>query len=132
MNKLNPNQHTLPCTMSEAFSIKMDEMGVKVVSNIMVRKNINVACISSGKIIEPTYQTVQVGIKTHLLENTLLAMNYSCDPNVYIDAKNMLNCLGHISGALTIRELVMRRSHKYNEFIFAIFACYDKNIPELI
>ena len=73
--------------MSEAFSIKMDEMGVKVVSNIMVRKNINVACISSGKIIEPTYQTVQVGIKTHLLENTLLAMNHSCDPNVYIDAK---------------------------------------------
>ena len=35
-----------------------------------------------------TYQTVQVGLETHLLDIVLAHLNHSCDPSTYIDCSN--------------------------------------------
>lgn len=88
-------QHTfdLPIPLSSkqnAFLIDRDDTGTRVVSNTEFPKNTNIAYISSGSIYNQSYQTVQIGLKTHLLEPILLAMNHSCDPNIFIDTKNML------------------------------------------
>ena len=73
-----------------AFLIDKGGAGTRVVSNMKFPRNTNIAYISSGSISKPSYQTIQIGLKTHLLEPILLAMNHSCDPNIFIDTKNML------------------------------------------
>lgn len=47
----------------------------------------------------PTYQTVQVGERKHILERFLQATNHSCDPNTIIDAAKM-----HLVSTRTINK----------------------------
>ena len=72
------------------FAIDQSNENTRLMSKVDLIGSHALIYIDRGVLTDPTFQTVQIGSRTHLLEESLAAMNHSCNPNVYIDTKNML------------------------------------------
>lgn len=72
------------------FAIDQTSDHTRLISKVDLIGSHALIYIDQGVLTHQTFQTVQIGNRAHLLEESLSAMNHSCDPNVHIDTKNML------------------------------------------
>ena len=73
----------------DVLSIEQNQEGVKLVSKTSLTNSNLIIQIDRGILTSASFQTVQIGNQTHLLEETLSAINHSCEPNVHIDTTSM-------------------------------------------
>lgn len=64
--------------------------GAKLIATTAISQDSVFHCIQEDRVLhQPTYQTVQTGVETHVEDPYLSYMNHSCDPNVEIDTTRM-------------------------------------------
>ena len=65
-------------------------LGKHLVAEQKIKKGTAFYKIETYQILDrPTYQSVQISANKHLLDNTVIYLNHSCDPNIIINVDEM-------------------------------------------
>jgi hypothetical protein len=72
------------------IEVSITPTGARLIATTAINQGSVFHRIQDDRVLyQPTYQTVQTGVKTHVEDSYLSYMNHSCNPNVVIDTTTL-------------------------------------------